>query len=75
MVPQATRQLGIPDSPFLTLEEGARHCRFDTCLHPVVAFRQWLRRQGVPVVRRGRVLLIDRRVLDAVLTDASRGGR
>lgn len=51
----------------LTLEEGARLCRFDTCQDPVQAFRKWLRRQGVPVVRRGRMLLVERRVLDAML--------
>jgi hypothetical protein len=56
--------IGIDDSPFLTLEEGARLCRFDaTAAQPVLAFRKWLRRHAVPVVRRGRVLLVDRRVL------------
>lgn len=68
IAPQAPGQFGIADSPFLTLEEGARYCRFDDCRRPVVCFRQWLRRQGIPVVRRGRGLLIDRRVLDAVLS-------
>jgi hypothetical protein len=34
--------VGIPDSPFLTLEEGARFCRFDaTAANPVDAFRKW----------------------------------
>lgn len=56
--------VGIDDSPFLTLEEGARLCRFDaTSVTPTIAFRKWLHRQGVPIVRRGRVLLVDRRVL------------
>lgn len=72
IAPQAPGQFGIVDSPFLTLAEGARYCRFDDCLQPVVMFRKWLRRQGVPVVRRGRELLIDRRVLDAVLTTGAR---
>jgi hypothetical protein len=59
--------IGIPDSPYLTLDEGARFCRFDTCQKPAVAFRQWLRRQNVPIVRRGRKLLVERHVLEAVL--------
>lgn len=52
---------------YLTLDEGARLLRFDqTAPKSVVrAFRQWLRRNGVPVLKRGRTLLIDRRVLDA----------
>jgi hypothetical protein len=44
----ATQGIGIPDSPYLTLEEGARYCRFDDYARPVVSFRQWLRRNGVP---------------------------
>ena len=41
-------QIGLPDSPFLTLEEGARYCRFDTCVNPVRALSKWLERQAVP---------------------------
>lgn len=64
-------EFGIRDSPYLTVEEGARFCRFDvTALNPTVAFRKWLARQAVPVVRRGKVLLIERRVLEAVLRSA-----
>jgi hypothetical protein len=54
-------------SPFLTLAEGAAYCRFDTCVTPTAAFRKWLHRQAVPIVRRGRMLLVERRVLDLVL--------
>lgn len=64
----AALEFGIADSPYLTLDEGARFCRFDaTAVNPAVAFRKWLHRQAVPIVRRGRVLLVERRVLDAVL--------
>lgn len=61
--------IGIADSPYLTLDEGARLCRFEQCVRPDVAFRQWLRRNGVPVLKRGRKLLVERRVLEAVLHD------
>lgn len=59
--------IGIVDSPFLTLDEGARFCRFDACQDPVVAFRKWLRRNAVPVRKRGRKLLVERRVLLAAM--------
>lgn len=71
MNPQISRQsIGIPDSPYLTLEEGARLCRFETCARPVVSFRQFLRRHGVPVKRRGRTILVERRVLEAVMEES-----
>lgn len=61
-------EIGIRESPYLTMEEAARFCRFDaTADKPAVAFRRWLHRHAVPVVRRGRVLLVDRRVLEATL--------
>jgi hypothetical protein len=61
-------RFGIPESPFLTLEEGARFCRFDaTAADPADAFRKWLHRHSVPVVRRGRVVLVERRVLEDLL--------
>jgi hypothetical protein len=61
-------QVGIPDSPFLTLAEGARFVRFDASSKlPSKAFRKWLRRHSVPVLRRGRVLLVERRILEAIL--------
>ena len=58
-----------PAPELLTLEEGARLCRFDVTAPaaPVNGFRKWLVRQGVPVLRRGRVLLVERRVLMAYL--------
>jgi hypothetical protein len=65
---EPAQALGIPESPYLTLDEGARFCRFDaTAQSPVIAFRKWLHRNSVPVRRRGRVLLVERRVLEAVL--------
>jgi hypothetical protein len=64
-------QIGIPDSPFLTVAEAARYCRFDaTSEHPEAAFRQWAARQAVPARRRGRVLLFDRRVIETFLRNA-----
>jgi hypothetical protein len=66
--PQPNQGLGIADSPYLTLDEGARFCRFDaTSRTPVVHFRRWLHREAVPIRRRGRVLLVERRVLEAVM--------
>lgn len=66
---QASRDLYVPDQPeYLTLAEGARLLRFDaTAASPVPAFRKWLRREAVPVRRRGRVLLVERRELEAAL--------
>lgn len=63
-VPQGRVEAGLPDSPFLTLEEGARFARFDDCVNPVRAFYKWLGREAVPVRRRGRKVLIERRVLE-----------
>jgi hypothetical protein len=67
----AEPEIGIRDSPFLTLAEGARFCRFDATAprHTTEVFRQWLRRHNVPLVRRGRVLLVDKKVLETVLRD------
>ena len=59
--------IGHPASPYLTLAEAADFCRFDTCANPVIAFRKWCRRHHVPVVRRGRVLLVNRQVLEHFL--------
>jgi hypothetical protein len=59
------------DSPYLTVAEAARFCRFDTCAEPREAFRKWARRQGLPMVRRGRMLLVDRRLLEAILHPGS----
>jgi hypothetical protein len=54
---------------YLTTGEGARLARFDlTAPHnPRMAFRKWLRRWNIPVLRRGRVLLVDRRLVLAAL--------
>lgn len=59
------------DRVYLTLEEAADLARFDTCQKPVVAFRKWAMRAGLPVCRRGRVLLVERRVLEAFLNGDS----
>jgi hypothetical protein len=53
----------------LTVSEGARLARFEVTApgDPIGAFRKWLRREAIPVLRRGRILLIERRVLLAAL--------
>jgi hypothetical protein len=63
-VPQGRVEVGLPDSPFLTLAEGARFARFDDCADPVRAFYKWLSREAVPVRRRGRKVLVERRTLE-----------
>jgi hypothetical protein len=62
------RQPTIP-SPYLTIAEGARFLRFDVTApsDPEGAFRRWLRRQAVPLRKRGRTILIERRHLEAFL--------
>jgi len=63
-----SRTIGIPESPYLTLDEGARFCRFDaTADDPRNAFRQWLHRNAVPIRKRGKTILIERRVLENCL--------
>lgn len=54
---------------FLTIAELTRLLRFDATApsKPEIACRQWLRRQAVPVLKRGRTLLVERRVIDAIL--------
>ena len=59
--------LGDPLSPYLTSEEAARDLRFSTAPH----FRRWAKRRGLRPSRRGRVLLWERRYLDAVIAPAS----
>lgn len=66
------KPVGLDDSPFVTLEEGARYCRFDDCKNPVIAFRKWLYRANVPFRKRGRKLLVERRVLDRMLASIDR---
>jgi hypothetical protein len=58
----------------LTMAEAAVLLRFDATApsNPVKAVRQWLHRQATPVVRRGRVLLVERRVLLAVVRQDTR---
>lgn len=56
-------------SPFLTLAEGATRYRFDVTApkEPVQAFREWLARNAVPIRRRGRTILVEMAVVDAML--------
>lgn len=56
---------------YLTLDEGAKLLRFDVTAPKCVreAFRQYLRGHAIPVKRRGRVILIEKRVLEATLDD------
>jgi hypothetical protein len=55
----------LRESEFLTLGEGAELLRFTVTApkEPVQAFREWLHRQAIPVLRRGRVILVERAVL------------
>jgi excisionase family DNA binding protein len=52
---------------YLTTAEAATYLRFAS----PKAFRQFLSRHEVPVLRRGRLLLFDRMDLDAWLRDPS----
>lgn len=60
---------GAHPSPYLTLAEGAIRYRFDVTAprQPVQAFREWLARNAVPVKRRGRTILVEAAVIDAML--------
>lgn len=61
--------IGLPAPQYLTVEEGAKLLRFDVTAptDPEKNFRRYLHRHAIPVLRRGRVLLVDRRVLEATL--------
>jgi hypothetical protein len=62
--------LPVPtDSPFLTLPEGAIRYKFTVTApkEPVQAFREWLQRNAVPIKRRGRCILVETAVVDAML--------
>ena len=55
------------ESPYLTMREAAEYLRY-TGPHAAEACRQFLRRHGIRLLRRGgRVLLVKRSVLDAFL--------
>jgi hypothetical protein len=56
-------QIGDPLSPYLLTEEAARFLRFNT---PHL-FHKWAVRHRVPVLRRGRTLLYEKRVLVAFM--------
>lgn len=56
-------ECGDPASPYLLTDEAARFLRFPSA-H---LFRKWAGRNRVPVQRRGRTLLYERRVLVAFL--------
>lgn len=55
--------LGDALSPYLLTDEAARFLRFSNTR----LFREWANRHHVPVQRRGRTLLYDRRVLIAFI--------
>jgi len=65
--------IGNAHSPYLLTDEAARYLRFDRAPNGQTRepsemmnlFRKWAARWRVPVARRGRTLLYDRRVLDA----------
>jgi excisionase family DNA binding protein len=52
----------MSDSPYLTRAEAAAYVRAT-----VDAFDWWVKSRGVPCVRRGRIRLFKRDVLDRVL--------
>jgi hypothetical protein len=54
------------DSPYLTPEEAARYLRFQHTR----AFNDWVSRNGVPRVKRGRTALFERKILEAFIRDA-----
>lgn len=56
-------------SDYLTLDEGARLLRFDVTAPRSMrqAFRHYLHRHAIPILRRGRVLLVERQILLATL--------
>lgn len=60
-------QFGLADSPYLRIDEAARFLRFDDCDNPEECCRKYLHRQAIPITRRGRVLLVERRVLELTL--------
>ena len=63
-----------PLSPYMRSDEAAEYLRFPT----LKAFQEWARRRRIPCCRRGRVLLYERRALDALVgatNDDNRQGR
>jgi excisionase family DNA binding protein len=55
-------------SPYLTRAEAAAYVRAT-----LDAFDGWVKRRGVPCVRRGRIRLFKRDVLDRVLAHDAQG--
>jgi hypothetical protein len=66
-----SRQVGISASPYLTLPEAAMLLRFDVTApsNPNRACWMWLRRNAVPIRKRGRTILVERAVLERILED------
>jgi hypothetical protein len=55
--------LGVAESPYLLTDEAARFLRFKDAR----LFREWAKRNRVPVLHRGRTLLYRRSVLESFL--------
>lgn len=55
--------LGIAESPYFLTDEAARFLRF----RDARLFREWAKRNRVPVLHRGRTLLYRRSVLESFL--------
>jgi len=70
--PPDTRHLARawPLSPYFRSDEAAEYLRFPN----LKAFQEWSRRHRIPCCRRGRVLLYERRVLDALVQADGRPG-
>lgn len=62
-VRQLQQQVRRPSADWMTVAEITHELRFPTCR----ACRAWLRREGIASVRRGRVILVSRRDIDARL--------
>jgi len=67
--PPAQIAAGGAAPEYLTLEEGAHLLRFDQTApsNPTKCFLRWLRRNVVPVAKRGKTVLVERRVLEGYL--------
>lgn len=55
-------------SKFMAISEVAELLRFTvTAKNPDSACLQWLRRQNVPTLKRGRLVLVERAIVEAML--------
>jgi hypothetical protein len=64
-----SRQARTDESPYLTVPEIVKLLRFDLTApgDPYRACWQWLRRNAVPIRKRGRTILVERAILEKML--------